>query len=117
MRCRRCWWWWTTCRPFWLSPRQICIVPVSQENIPYGESVQARLYDAGFQVVLENSKKTLNKKVRESQLAQFNFILVVGAEEQRDGSVNIRARDNTRVGVKSLADAIAWFKDLEATYQ
>ena len=104
-------------RPFWISPRQLCIVPVSQENIPYGERVRQRMHEAGFEVVLENSRKTLNKKVRESQLAQYNFILVVGAEEERDGSVNVRARDNTRVGTKSLDDAIAWFKELQATYQ
>ena len=52
------------CRPFWISPRQLCVVPVSQDNIPYGEIVRERMFQAGFEVVLENSKKTLNKKVR-----------------------------------------------------
>ncbi len=92
-------------------------MPVSQENIPYGESVRQRLYAAGFEVVLENSKKTLNKKVRESQLAQYNFILVVGAEEEKTGTVNVRSRDNTRVGIKSVDEAITWFQELVATYQ
>ncbi len=104
-------------RPFWISPRQLCIVPVSQENIPYGEVVRERLYAAGFEVVLESSKKTLNKKVRESQLAQYNFTLVVGTEEEKTNSVNVRARDNSRVGVKTLDDAIKWFQELVDTYQ
>jgi threonyl-tRNA synthetase len=53
-------------RPFWISPRQLCVVPVSQENIPYGEIVRERMFRAGFEVILENSKKTLNKKVGRS---------------------------------------------------
>ena len=104
-------------RPFWISPRQICIVPVSQENLPYCHTVRKALHDAGFQVFLDASTKTMNKKIREAQLAQYNFILVCGAEEQRDGTVNVRSRDNTRVGTKSVADTITWLSELNATFQ
>jgi threonyl-tRNA synthetase len=46
----------------------------------------------GFYVDVDDSTKTLNKKVREGQLAQYNYILVVGSEEQEARSVNIRSR-------------------------
>lgn len=36
----------------------------------------------------------MNKQVRNAQLAQFNFILVVGQKEKDNGSVNVRTRDN-----------------------
>lgn len=70
------------CRPFWLSPRQVLIVPVSQPFIPFARSVGERLYQAGFFADVEDSTKTMNKKVREGQLAQYNFIFVVGQAEQ-----------------------------------
>lgn len=72
-------------RPFWLSPRQVLIVPVSQPFIPFARSVGERLYQAGFFADVEDSTKTMNKKVREGQLAQYNFIFVVGQAEQVGG--------------------------------
>jgi threonyl-tRNA synthetase len=58
-------------RPFWLSPRQICIVPVSQDNIPYCHEVYAFLRAAGFEVLVESSTKTMNKKIREAQVTSL----------------------------------------------
>lgn len=54
-----------------------------------------QIYDAGFEVEFEeDSSDTLNKQIRNAQLAQFNFILVVGPTEARNGTVNVRTRDN-----------------------
>jgi threonyl-tRNA synthetase len=52
--------------------------------------------------------------VREAQLAQYNFILVVGAQEMADGTVNVRTRDNAVHGTKSVDDLITEFKRLDA---
>ena len=41
---------------------------------------------------------TLNKKIRNHQLEQWNFILVAGEEEVPTGMVDIRTRDNERMG-------------------
>lgn len=103
--------------PFWLSPRQISIVPVSQQNIPYAQEVGKIIHAEGFFVDVDAGRNTLNKKVREAQLNQYNFILVVGGQEQADRSVNIRTRDNVQHGTKSIADTIAMFKDLVERYQ
>lgn len=103
--------------PFWLSPRQICVVPVSQQNIPYAKEVGNAIHAEGFYVDVDASRNTLNKKVREAQLAQYNFILVVGAQEQESNSVNIRTRDNVQHGTKTIADTIAMLKDLNDRYQ
>jgi threonyl-tRNA synthetase len=43
--------------------------------------VLQQIHDAGFFVEVDDSSRTLNKKVREAQVAQFNFILVVGQQE------------------------------------
>ena len=62
--------------PFWLSPRQVCIVPVGPSVNEYGGSVQKQLQAAGYQVELDTDPgDTLNKKIRNAQLSQFNFIL------------------------------------------
>ncbi|VDO17924.1 unnamed protein product [Brugia timori] len=53
------------------------------------------IYEAGFEVEFDvDSSDTLNKQIRNAQIAQFNFILVVGPAEARNGTVNVRTRDN-----------------------
>ncbi|CAE7782680.1 TARS1, partial [Symbiodinium microadriaticum] len=56
--------------------------------------VQERIHNAKFYVDVDDSTKTLKKKIRDAQLAQYNFILVVGEQEASAGTVNVRTRDN-----------------------
>lgn len=103
--------------PFWLSPRQVSIVPVAAKYTDYAHKVAAAIHDAGFYVDVDSSSHTLNKKVREAQLAQYNFILVVGAEEEAAGTVNIRTRDNARHGTKTIQETLDMFVQLAREYQ
>merc|ERR1719198_2713234 len=96
--------------PFFLSPRQCQVVPVSKVYNDYGTSVQKRLRAAGFYCDVDLSARTLNKMVREAQLAQYNFILVVGGEEAAKESVNVRTRDNEVQGIRSVEEIIEQFK-------
>ncbi|KAL4921645.1 hypothetical protein BDW62DRAFT_174139 [Aspergillus aurantiobrunneus] len=81
--------------PFWISPRQVLIVPVMPAVYDYAQEVQRTLQDDELYVDVDVSGNTLQKKIRSGQLAQYNFILVVGAEEKESNSVNIRNRDDT----------------------
>lgn len=102
--------------PFWLSPRQCCVVPVDPKFADYACEVQNKVHEAGFYVDVDDSARTLNKKVREAQLAQYNFILVVGEKEMNEGSVNVRTRDNEVQGTLPIADLIAKFRVLADSY-
>ena len=100
--------------PFFLSPRQAQVVPVSKSFSEYALEVQKKIAAAGFYVDVDLSARTLPKMVREAQLAQYNYILVVGAQEAENGTVNVRTRDNAVRGTKSVDDLIAEFKRLDA---
>lgn len=89
--------------PFWLSPRQIMIVPVGPSLDEYAGQVQKILHEAGFMVESDtDAGDTLNKKIRNAQLAQFNYILVVGDKEKEAKTVNVRTRDNKIHGEVSI---------------
>ncbi|ODQ78479.1 hypothetical protein BABINDRAFT_84950 [Babjeviella inositovora NRRL Y-12698] len=79
--------------PFWLSPRQVLVVPVGVGYFEYAETVNAKLKAAGFYSDVDVSGNTLQKKVRNGQMSKYNFIFIVGAEEQAAEGVNIRNRD------------------------
>lgn len=62
--------------PFWLSPRQIMVVPVGPQFDDYADVVRQKLHEANFMVESDTDDgDTMNKKIRNAQLAQFNFIL------------------------------------------
>ena len=102
--------------PLWLSPRQVCIVPVAQDNIPYGREVKEALHAKGFQVAIDDSTKTLNKKVREAQVARYNYVFVLGNKESTDRTVTIRSRAGKQLGTLSIEAAAEMLHAEVATY-
>lgn len=103
--------------PFWLSPRQVMLIPVHKDWNDYCQQVRDRLHDEGFYADVDVSKATFQKKVRTAQVAQYNFQLVVGGEEVKNGTVNIRTRDNKVEGEKSVDDFITHLKELQAEHK
>ncbi|KAL3313863.1 Threonine--tRNA ligase 1, cytoplasmic, partial [Cichlidogyrus casuarinus] len=100
--------------PFWLSPRQCLIVPVVSACDEYAHKVRKQIHAAGFMVDVDDDPgRTLNKKIRNGQLAQYNFILVVGEKEVSNGTVNVRTRDNKVKGEHSVDHVIGRFKELD----
>jgi threonyl-tRNA synthetase len=102
--------------PFWISPRQVMVVPISLHFTDYANQIRNHLESLGFYCDVDLSTLTLNKKIREAQIAQYNFILVVGEEEQKTGSVDVRTRDNMRHGKKTLEEIVQIFNDLSSNY-
>lgn len=77
--------------PFWLSPLQAQIVPVNEKLNDYALKVEDRLIQEGFMVECElDPGLTLNKKVRNAEVAKYNFIMVVGNKEAEADSVTVR---------------------------
>ena len=80
--------------PFWLSPRQVMVIPVMASAEGYATEVKDLLRKSLLHVDTDISSNTLQKKIRAAQVAQYNFTLVVGADEIANRSVNLRNRDD-----------------------
>ncbi|KAK7461132.1 threonyl-tRNA synthetase [Stygiomarasmius scandens] len=90
--------------PFWLSPRQVVVIPVAAPFKDYASEIVDKLTALGIYADVDNSDNTLPKKIRNGEIAQYNFILVVGEQEQNARSVNVRNRDD--VGTKNRSEDI-----------
>uniref|UniRef100_A0A4W5K657 threonine--tRNA ligase n=1 Tax=Hucho hucho TaxID=62062 RepID=A0A4W5K657_9TELE len=94
--------------PLWLSPRQVMFVPVNPTCEEYAKRMCKQFVEAGFMADADlDSSCLLNKKIRNAQLAQYNFILVVGEKEKLTNSVNVRTRDNKVHGELSVSEVLA----------
>merc|ERR1712088_1301324 len=99
--------------PFWISPRQVMVVPVAGPFNEYTNKIRQELRICGYMCDSDtDDSNTMNKKVRNAQLAQYNFIFVVGEKERENGTVNIRTRDNKVHGEKSIDQVKELFKEL-----
>ncbi|KAG6757543.1 hypothetical protein POTOM_037859 [Populus tomentosa] len=103
--------------PFWLSPRQAIVCPVSEKSQSYALQVQDQIHETGYFVDADTTDRKIQKKVREAQLAQYNYILVVGEEEAKTGQVSVRVRDNADHSVMSIESLLKLFKDAVADFR
>nr|AAH39225.1 Threonyl-tRNA synthetase-like 2 [Mus musculus] len=100
--------------PLWLSPRQVMVIPVGPACENYALQVSKECFEEGFMADVDlDDSCTLNKKIRNAQLAQYNFILVVGEKEKINNAVNVRTRDNKIHGEISIASVIEKLKNLK----
>ncbi len=67
----------------------------------------------GYQVYLDKSAATLQKKVRNAQIAQYNYIGVIGQEEVNGNTIKIRTREGEIIGDYTMNKLLEFFKSLE----
>uniref|UniRef100_A0A4W4EBM6 threonine--tRNA ligase n=1 Tax=Electrophorus electricus TaxID=8005 RepID=A0A4W4EBM6_ELEEL len=98
--------------PLWLSPRQLMVVPVGPACEEYA---QREFHSVGLMTDVDlDPGCTLNKKIRNAQLAQYNFILGKQKEKSSD-TVNVRTRDNKVHGERSLTECMERLRQLKAS--
>jgi len=79
--------------PLWLSPEQVRVLTVAERFAKDAEKFVRELKSQGIRAELDDSQETINKKVRNAQLEQVNYILVFG-EKEIAGDLSVRTRDN-----------------------
>ncbi|KAF9965678.1 54S ribosomal protein L39, mitochondrial [Mortierella alpina] len=91
--------------------------PLRTEDIRAGaEDVVVGMDDKHYFVDMDQSGGTLNKMVRDAQVAQYNFILVIGEKEKERGTVNVRTREGERLGEMTIPQVLELFKEREDKY-
>ena len=92
--------------PTWLCPEQVRVLPISEKYEDYAEKVRAELKKNGVFAEVDNRSEKIGFKIREARLAKLPYMLVVGQQEEADGSVSVRSRFAGDEGVKPLAEFI-----------
>jgi threonyl-tRNA synthetase len=83
--------------PLWLSPEQIRIVPVADRHADAARDLRARLRARRLRVDVDESRETVQKKIRAAQLMKVPYTLVVGDKEIGAGTVSVRDRAGREV--------------------
>jgi Threonyl-tRNA synthetase len=85
--------------PFWLSPEQVRVLPVSSvEHLEYAEKIANEVDKKGFRVSIDDRDITLGKKVAEAKSDWIPVLVVVGAKEVQSGKLNVVNRIGSKIG-------------------
>ena len=76
--------------PFWLSPTQVVVCPIAEENNDYVKKLFEDLFKEGIQCEVDLRNQKINYKIREHSLAKVPIIIVCGKKEVADNTVTIR---------------------------
>ena len=93
--------------PTWLCPEQVRVLPISEKYADYAEQVRKALAKADVDVTVDNRSEKIGFKIREARMDRLPYMLVVGQQEEADGTVSVRSRFAGDEGVKPLDEFIA----------
>ena len=100
--------------PVWLAPVQVAVLPITDRQLEYAQSVAASLREAGLRVTVDDRKEKVNLKIREAQLQKIPYMLVIGDREAAAGTVSVRNRKHGDQGTLPVAGFIAKIRELVA---
>jgi len=79
--------------PAWLAPVQVKILPVSDKYMDYAKEVAEKLEDVDVRAELDLRNEKLGYKIREARMDKVPYMVIVGENEEKNGSVSVRQRD------------------------
>ena len=82
--------------PFWISPLQVVVIPVSDDFDDYAKKVSNEINDKGINCIVDLKNHNLNYKIREHSLSKIPVLLICGKKEVDSNSVTIRKLDNNK---------------------
>ncbi len=92
--------------PTWLCPEQVRVLPISEKYEAYAQAVRRELKANGVLAEVDSRSEKIGFKIREARLAKVPYMLIVGEQEEAEGTVSVRSRFASDEGQKPLKDFI-----------
>ena len=96
--------------PLWLSPVQVSILPISDNQKEYATKIKNELEKLDIRVELDDRQEKIGYKIREAQLQKVPYMLILGEKEVLTNTVGVRVRKQGDIGQMSLEDFITRVK-------
>tara|TARA_B100001142_G_scaffold106608_1_gene108450 strand:- start:573 stop:2336 length:1764 start_codon:yes stop_codon:yes gene_type:complete len=101
--------------PFWLSPTQISIIPITDKHVDYCYEVQSDYKSSLMHAVVDDSSERMGAKIRNAQMNKIPFMFVVGDQEMDSGTVAVRTRNGEDFGQIDRTEILNKLKSLKET--
>ena len=97
--------------PLWLMPEQAIILSLSEKYEKYAKKVLDLLEIHEIRALIDNRNETIGKKIREAEMQKMPFMLIVGEEEEKNGTISVRrngqeGKGNITVTIEEFAKIV-----------
>ena len=92
--------------PAWLAPVQVRGIPVAEAFEPYLAEIIKRFRSAGIRAEIDSSADRMQKKIRNAQLEKIPYMMIIGEEDQNNGTVSFRYRNGDQKNGIDIESAI-----------
>lgn len=99
--------------PFWLSPRQITIIPINDELNEKAQDLYNEFLDEDFNVNIDIRPERINKKIRDAQILKTKFIVVIGKKEIETNTLSVREYGKDDSKTYSKDEFVNYLKQLK----
>jgi threonyl-tRNA synthetase len=89
--------------PLWLMPEQAIILSLSEKYENYAQKVLSLLENSEIRALIDNRNETIGKKIREAEMQKMPFMLIVGEEEEKNGTVSVRRHGQEGKGNSTMS--------------
>lgn len=98
--------------PLWLAPKQIAVLTVTDEVIPFAEKLSTQLLAEGIRVELDKRNEKIGYKIREHSNSKTQLMAIIGKKEMENEEVSIRALADSETETMSVNETIKKLKKL-----
>ncbi|MFC2682262.1 MAG: threonine--tRNA ligase [Capnocytophaga leadbetteri] len=88
--------------PLWLNPTQAIVLSLSEKYENYAQKVLRLLENSDIRTLIDNRAETMGKKIREAETQKVPYMLIVGENEEKEGTVSVRKRGGEDLGSMSI---------------
>lgn len=92
--------------PLWLSPVQVKILSLSENEIEYANDIKKKLEKVGFRVEVDSSDEKIGYKIRQAQLEKLPYMIILGKNEVENNNISVRARNGEKIDGISIDEFI-----------
>ncbi|MDR5589744.1 threonine--tRNA ligase [Christiangramia sp. SM2212] len=90
--------------PLWLMPEQAIILSLSEKYEKYSQKVLTLLENNEIRALVDNRNETIGKKIREAEVNKYPYMLIVGEQEAKDGTISVRKHSEGDLGTMKIED-------------
>jgi len=90
--------------PFWLAPVQLIVLPITENQLGYGEIVHSQLLKRNYRAEIDFRSEKIGYKIREAENRKIPYMVIVGEKEKSQNSVSVRQHTKGDIGVFGVDD-------------
>lgn len=90
--------------PLWLAPEQAVVLPISEKYNEFAKNISDFLNNSDIRTFVDERNEKIGRKIRDNELRKVPYLLIVGEQEQTNGTVSVRRQGEGDKGIKQISE-------------